>query len=223
MTLPGVDVAHLVDSTVLKQNAGREEIEALCREASELAVATVFVQPVWVELSVELLAGTQVGVGTVAGFPLGGSLPEIKAASARESLVRGAREIDFVINLGALIDGDLDLVAHEMRLMAETVRGRGTSKSIIEYPLLSPHQIRTVCRMAVEAGIDFVKTCTGFGPRGVRPEDVRFLREILPPNVAVKASGGIRDLAQARALVAAGAARVGTSSAGRNIRGEKAP
>jgi len=173
-----------------------------------------------VEQSAAILRGTPVEVVTVAGFPLGGSDPRVKAREAEIAFDRGAQGVDFVIQLGALREGAHERVAEEMRLMSDTARGRGHTKAILECSRLTPEETAEACRLAEEAGIDFVKTGTGYGPVAVTVEQVRQIRASIGPRMRVKAAGGIREAAHARALAAAGASRLGTSHAARIASGE---
>lgn len=204
-------LARLLDHTLLKPDATGAEIERLCGEARRLGFATVCVHPSWVELCVRLLEGSGVGVCAVVGFPLGATTSAVKAAEAREAAANGARELDMVLHLGALKSGDDAAVLEDIRAVRAAVPGR-TLKVILETGLLSREEKVRACLLAREAGADFVKTSTGFGPGGATVEDVRLLRETVGPRMGVKASGGIRDAAAAAAMIAAGATRLGTSA-----------
>ncbi len=212
-TLTPASLAAMIDHTFLKPFGTPADIEKLCAEARQYGFAMVAINPAEVEVCVRLLAGTPVRVGAAIGFPLGQNTPEVKACETQDALARGAGEIDTVINLRALQAGRLDVTRREIDDLVRLCRTAGAiGKVILETCYLTDDQKRTVCRLALEAGADFVKTSTGFGPAGATVEDVRLMRETVGPVMGVKAAGGIRDLATARALIAAGATRLGTSS-----------
>jgi deoxyribose-phosphate aldolase len=205
----------MIDHTFLKPFGTPADIETLCAEARQYGFAMVAIHPAEVETCGRLLAGTPVRTGAAIGFPLGQNTPEVKAYETQDALERGAGEIDTVINLRALQAGRLDVTRREIDDLVRLCRAAGAiSKVILETCYLTDDQKRTVCRIAREAGADFVKTSTGFGPAGATVEDVRLMRETVGPVMGVKAAGGIRDLATARAMIAAGATRLGTSSGG---------
>ncbi len=206
-------IASMIDHTLLKPDATRPEIEELCREAAQFKFATVCVNPTWVTLSARLLAGSGVGVCTVAGFPLGASTADVKAYEARRAIFDGAREIDMVMNVGALKSGDLAAVERDIASVTAPCRDCGVlSKVIIEAALLTDAEKVTACTLAKAAGADYVKTSTGFGPGGATAGDVALMRRVVGSEMGVKAAGGIRDLASLKAMVAAGATRVGASA-----------
>lgn len=223
---------RLIDHTNLKPDATRADVERLCDEALEHNFIAVCVNPVWVELCAKRLAGSNTRVATVAGFPLGATLPEVKAHEAARAIERGAHEIDMVINIGALLGGDakrrLDeasgfvavstgggdekAVAADIRAVRQAC-GDAVLKVIIETCYLSDAQKRTACRIAMSEGADFVKTSTGLGPAGATADDVKLMRRVVGPAMGVKAAGGIRDATTFWTMVRAGANRIGTSSA----------
>lgn len=206
-------LAALIDHTLLKPEATAAQIEQLCAEAMRYGFAAVCVNPAYVKLAVRLLRRSPIAVCTVAGFPLGATLPEVKAYEAARALELGAREIDMVLNIGALRSGDEATVARDIRAVVKAVRaGGGILKVILETPLLTDDQKRAACRIAKKCGADFVKTATGFAGGGATVADVALMRETVGPKMGVKAAGGIRSLADAQALVAAGANRLGTSA-----------
>lgn len=206
-------LAALIDHTLLKPEATAAQIEQLCAEAVRYGFAAVCVNPAYVKLAVRLLRRSPIAVCTVAGFPLGATLPEVKAYEAARALELGAREIDMVLNIGALRSGDEATVARDIRAVVKAVRaGGGVLKVILETPLLTDDQKRAACRIAKKCGADFVKTATGFAGGGATVADVTLMRETVGPKMGVKAAGGIRSLADAQALVAAGANRLGTSA-----------
>ena len=220
-------VASMIDHTLLKPDATRREIEALCREAAEYNFASVCVNPTWVAACAQLLKGTSVVVCSVVGFPLGATTPDTKHYETRRAIFDGAREIDMVINVGALKSGDLRLVERDIEAVTNPCREFGAlSKVIIEAALLTDDEKVTACTLAKAAAADFVKTSTGFGPGGATPADVALMRRVVGDEMGVKAAGGVRDLEGLKAMVAAGATRVGASAGVRIVqesRGEKPP
>jgi deoxyribose-phosphate aldolase len=206
-------VAGMIDHTLLKPDASRTEIENLCREAAEFKFATVCVNPVWVAEAARLLRGSGVGVCSVVGFPLGATTADVKNYETRRAIFDGAAEIDMVINVGALKSGDLRAVERDIEAVVEPCRQCGAiSKVIIEAALLTDEEKITACTVSKAAGADFVKTSTGFGPGGATVADVALMRRVVGVEMGVKAAGGVRDLEGLRAMVAAGATRVGASA-----------
>ena len=219
-------VASMIDHTLLKPDATRQNIEELCREAAQFKFATVCVNPVWVALAARLLAGTGVGVCSVVGFLLGATTADVKGYETRRAIFDGAREIDMVINVGALKSGDLRVVERDIEAVTAPCRDCGVlSKVIIEAALLTDDEKVTACTLAKAAGADYVKTSTGFGPGGATAADVALMRRVVGADMGVKAAGGVRDLEGLQAMVAAGATRVGASAGVKIVqqaRGEKA-
>jgi deoxyribose-phosphate aldolase len=206
-------VAGMIDHTLLKHDATRADIDKLCREAAEFRFATVCVNPVWVAESARLLRGSGVGVCSVVGFPLGATTADVKHYETRRAIFDGAVEIDMVINVGALKSGDLRTVERDIEAVVEPCRQCGaTSKVIIEAALLTDEEKITACTLSKAAGADFVKTSTGFGPGGATAADVALMRRVVGAEMGVKAAGGVRDLDGLKAMVAAGATRVGASA-----------
>jgi deoxyribose-phosphate aldolase len=206
-------VAGLIDHTLLKPDATRADIERLCREAAENRFATVCVNPSWVGLCASLLRGTSVRVCAVVGFPLGATTADVKQFETRRVIFDGAREVDMVINLGALKSGDVRAVERDIEAVTGPCLDCGaTSKVIIEAAYLTDEEKVTACTLAKAAGADFVKTSTGFGPGGATVADVALMRRVVGADMGVKAAGGVRDLESLKALVAAGATRVGASA-----------
>ena len=201
------------DHTFLKPFGTAENIEKLCDEARKYEFAMVAINPAEVETCVKLLEGSPVRVGAAIGFPLGQTTTECKAFETRDAIAKGATEIDTVINVRALQKGRLDIVKKEIEEMVAICRPAGViCKVILETCYLSDAEKETVCRIAKEAGVDFVKTSTGFGTAGATVEDVALMRRVVGPEIGVKAAGGIRDLDTALAMIKAGATRIGTSS-----------
>lgn len=208
------DLAACIDHTLLKPDACSSQIRELCAEAREHRFAAVCVNPVWVPLVAKELAGSGVTTCAVVGFPLGASHPEIKAMEARRAIREGAREIDMVINIGALKEGDQETVLRDIRAVVEACRdGSARCKVIIETCLLSDEQKRIACRLSRRARAHFVKTSTGFAGGGATEADVALMAaEVREAGMEVKASGGIRDRNAALNMIAAGATRVGASA-----------
>jgi len=206
-------VASMIDHTLLKADATRANIEELCREAAQFHFATVCVNPTWVAAAAKLLAGSGVGVCSVVGFPLGATTPDVKGYETRRAIFDGAREIDMVINVGALKSGDLRIVECDIESVTTPCRDAGAlSKVIIEAALLTDDEKITACTLAKAAGADYVKTSTGFGPGGATAADVALMRRVVGAEMGVKAAGGVRDLEGMKAMIAAGATRVGASA-----------
>jgi len=215
---PG-EVAELIDHTLLKPDATQAEIETLCREAAEFRFATVCVNPAWVSTAARLLRGTPVGVCAVVGFPLGATTADVKAYETRRVVFDGAREVDMVINIGALKSGDVRTVERDIEAVAETCReGGALSKVIIEAALLTDEEKVTACTLAKAAGADYVKTSTGFARSGATVADVQLMRRVVGPDMGVKAAGGVKDLDQLKAMAAAGATRIGASAGVKIVR-----
>ena len=207
------NLARLIDHTILKPDASADQVGKLCEEARHFGFASVCINPTHVSLAARLLKGTRVEVCAVAGFPLGATLPEVKAFEARSVIAAGAREVDMVINIGALKAGDHTLVKQDIAGVVQACReGKAASKVIIETCYLSTEEKIAACLLAQAAGADFVKTSTGFGPAGATVDDVALMRRVVGPRMGLKAAGGIRDLATARAMIQAGATRIGASA-----------
>ncbi|MDI6869738.1 MAG: deoxyribose-phosphate aldolase [Bacillota bacterium] len=214
-----MELARLIDHTLLKPEATPEAVARLCAEAVEYGFASACVNPVNVARAASLLRGTPVKVCTVIGFPLGATASLVKAVEVRNAVADGADELDMVLNVGALKAGDHALVARDIRAVVEAAGGR-VVKVILETALLTDEEKVEACLLTKEAGAAFVKTSTGFGPGGATVEDVALMRRTVGPEFGVKASGGIRDRATAERMVAAGATRLGTSSGVAIVRGE---
>jgi deoxyribose-phosphate aldolase len=206
------DWASLIDHTLLKPEATDDDIKKLCEEAARFRFASVCVNPTWVRAAVCNLQGTGVPVCTVIGFPLGATVSDVKAYEARRAIFDGAREVDMVINVGALRSGDDCLVEHDIRLVAEAAHEyNAICKVIIETALLNDDEKVRACRAAKQAGADFVKTSTGFSKGGATVADIALMRRTVGADLGVKASGGVKGLEDARKLVEAGATRIGAS------------
>lgn len=206
-------IARMIDHTLLKPDATHAQIEQLCTEARDNHFATVCVNPIYVKLAAQLLAGTDVQVCTVVGFPLGAMVSAVKAYETDLAIKDGAAEIDMVINIGALKSSDYDVVQADIAAVVQVAHHhQAVVKVIIEAALLSDDEKRTACTLAQAAGADYVKTSTGFGPGGATVADVQLMRETVGPDLGVKAAGGIRSYADAQAMIAAGATRIGASA-----------
>ena len=206
-------IAALIDHTLLRPEATRDDIRRLCREARQYAFASVCINPCWVSVAAAELKGSPVKVCTVVGFPLGASVTAVKVAEAEAALRDGAHELDMVINIGALRSGDQETVLADIRAVAEAAHRAGAIlKTILETALLDDNQKVIACTLARLAGADFVKTSTGFGPAGATVQDVALMRLTVGPKLGVKAAGGIRSLDDLRNMVAAGATRIGASA-----------
>jgi deoxyribose-phosphate aldolase len=222
----GADVpeglAQYIDHTVLKADVPPERIDTLCDEAVQYRFAAVCINPVWVSRAAKRLRGSKVKVASVVGFPLGANVPEIKAMEARRAIRDGAREIDMVINIGALKSGDHELVRRDIAGVSDACREVGAvNKVIIEACYLSDEEKVVACRLAQLAHADFVKTSTGFGPGGATVFDVALMRETVGLKMGVKAAGGIGTADDARAMISAGANRIGASAGIRIVSGDE--
>ncbi|TWE04269.1 deoxyribose-phosphate aldolase [Peribacillus frigoritolerans] len=206
------NVAGLIDHTLLKADATKEQIKVLCEEAREYSFASVCVNPTWVKYASELLEGSEVKVCTVIGFPLGANTPETKAFETKDAIANGAHEVDMVINIGALKDKDDELVERDIRAVVAASTGKALSKVIIETSLLTDEEKVRACELAVKAGTDYVKTSTGFSTGGATVEDIALMRKTVGPNIGVKASGGVRNTSDAQNVIEAGATRIGASA-----------
>ena len=206
------DWASLIDHTLLKPEASESDIRRLCEEAAQFGFASVCVNPGWVKRSVEFLRGSGVPVCTVIGFPLGATLPDVKAYEARRAIFNGAREVDMVINIGALKSGDDCAVEDDIRAVTEAAHENGVlCKVIIETALLTNEEKVRACLAAKNAGADFVKTSTGFSKGGATVDDIALMRRTVGDALGVKASGGVKGIDDARAMFEAGATRIGAS------------
>ncbi|MDO7488098.1 deoxyribose-phosphate aldolase [Peribacillus sp. NPDC096622] len=206
------NVAGLIDHTLLKADATKEQIKVLCEEAREYNFASVCVNPTWVKYASELLEGSEVKVCTVIGFPLGANTPETKAFETKDAIANGAHEVDMVINIGALKDKDDELVERDIRAVVAASTGKALSKVIIETSLLTDEEKVRACELAVKAGSDYVKTSTGFSTGGATVEDITLMRKTVGPDIGVKASGGVRNTSDAQKVIEAGATRIGASA-----------
>lgn len=206
-----MELAKYIDNTLLKPAATSAQIEELCKESMEYSFASVCVNPVHVKLAAKMLAGSGVKTCTVIGFPLGANSSATKAFEAKQAVEDGADELDMVINIGALKAGDDKTVLEDIKAVVRAGDGK-LVKVIIETALLTDEEKVRACRLAVEAGANFVKTCTGFSGGAANVHDIALMRKTVGADIGVKASGGVRTRADAIALIEAGASRIGTSS-----------
>jgi deoxyribose-phosphate aldolase len=202
----------LIDHTLLKPEASEADIRKLCKEAAEFGFASVCVNPGWVKRACEFLRGSGVPVCTVIGFPLGATLPDVKAYEARRAIFDGAREVDMVINIGALKSGDDCAVEDDIRAVADAAHENHVlCKVIIETALLTDEEKVRACLAAKNGGADFVKTSTGFSKGGATVHDISLMRRTVGSALGVMASGGVKGIEDARAMFEAGATRIGAS------------
>ena len=213
------DIARYIDHTVLKADSSRAQVEKMCAEALEYGFASVCVNPCYVPLCADLLKSSSDNIGggvkvcTVIGFPLGANSSVVKAFEAKQAVVEGATEIDMVINVGAIKTGDWELVENDIRsVVNEAHQGGAIAKVILETCLLTDEEKKKACEICKSVGADFVKTSTGFSSGGAMVADVALMRQTVGSDMGVKASGGIRTLADAENMIAAGATRLGCSS-----------
>jgi deoxyribose-phosphate aldolase len=213
------NVAKMIDHTLLKADSTKDQVTKICEEAKEFNFASVCVNPGWVKYSAELLQGTDVKVCTVIGFPLGAATSETKAFETQDVIEKGATEVDMVINIGALKDGNDDLVKQDIQAVTAAAKGKALTKVIIETSLLTDEEKERACKLAVEAGADYVKTSTGFSTGGATVEDIKLMRKTVGPEIGVKASGGVRSVEDAKNMIEAGATRIGASSGVQIVQG----
>ena len=214
-----MEIARMIDHTLLKQDASSEAIVKLCAEAKEFHFASVCVNPGFVPLAAKELKGTDVKVCTVVGFPLGATLPESKAYEAKLAIEAGATEVDMVLNDSMAKEHNYAYIEDEVRLVKKAC-GKILLKVILETCLLTNEEITECCKACVRAGADYVKTSTGFSKGGATVEAVKVMRAAVGPNIGVKASGGIHNRAEADAMVEAGASRIGASCGVAIVKGE---
>ncbi len=206
-----MEINKYIDHTLLKAEATTDKIKKLCEEAIEYNFKTVCINPSWVKLAHSLLKDSTVGITTVVGFPLGANATMAKVYEAKLAIEHGADEIDMVINIGRLKDGQDEYVLNEIRKIKEAIKGH-VLKVIIENALLTKSEKITACEIVTKAGADFVKTSTGFSYNGATVEDVKLMRASSGEEVSIKAAGGVRNLADAEKMISAGATRIGTSA-----------
>jgi len=207
-----LNIAQMIDHSLLKPDATKEEIRNLCEEGKKYGFVSVCVNPVWVSFCSDLLKGSKVRICTVSGFPLGANKPEVKAKEAETAIKEGSFEIDMVANIGALKSGDFKLVEEDIKAVRSAIGKEKILKVIIETAVLTNEEKIKATQIIMACGADFVKTSTGFGYSGATVEDVKLLKKVVGDKIRIKASGGIRDYETALKLIEAGASRIGTSS-----------
>lgn len=207
-----MELNRMIDHTVLKADSKKVDVLRVIEEAKAHHFYSVCINPAWVSLAANELAGSDIQVCTVIGFPLGANTSATKAFETKDAIANGATEVDMVINIGALKDGEDELVQKDIEAVVQAAEKKALVKVIIETALLTKEEIARVCRLAKAAGADFVKTSTGFSTAGAKVEDVRLMRETVGAEMGVKASGGIHNAEEAQAMVEAGASRLGTSA-----------
>jgi len=206
------EIAKMIDHTLLKPESTKEQIIQICEEAKEYGFATVCIQPTWVSVAKKALQHTDVGITTVIGFPLGVTSTFTKVAETRDAIASGATEVDMVINIGALKSQDDLAVFQDIKAVVDAAKNLAIVKVIIATGYLSTEEKILACQFAKEAGADFVKTSTGFGPGSATVTDIQLMRETVGPDLGVKASGGVRDKETTKQLIEAGANRIGASA-----------
>jgi len=214
-----MDLAPYIDHTLLKPDAKQSQIDQLCQEAIQYHFCSVCIQPYWVSYCAKKLRGTGVKVCTVVGFPLGANDSRSKAYETRQAIEDGAHEIDMVINIGALKSGNIKMVEDDLRAIKRACRQTTVTKAIIETFLLTDDEKVIACQLAKKVGYDFVKTSTGFAGGGATVHDVALMRRTVGPKMGIKAAGGIHNFEEAKAMIAAGATRIGTSSGVKIVNG----
>ena len=214
------NIAKMIDHTILKAFATKEDVKVLCKEAKEYNFFSVCINPANIELAKKELEGSYVKVCTVIGFPLGANTSEVKAFETKDAIKKGADEVDMVINIGALKDKDYDYVLNDIKAVVDAADKKALVKVIIETCYLTDEEKKIACELSVKAGADFVKTSTGFGTGGSTPEDIKLMREVVGPNIGVKASGGVRNQEDAKAVIKAGCSRIGASASVAIAKGE---
>lgn len=215
------NIANMIDHTVLKAFSSKEDVIKVCKEAKEHGFFSVCINPTHIELAKQELEGSNVKVCTVIGFPLGANTSEVKAFETKDSIAKGAHEVDLVINIGALKDKNYDLVYKDIKAVVDAANKEALVKVIIETCYLTDEEKKIACELSVKAGADYVKTSTGFGTGGSTPEDIKLMRDVVGPNVGVKASGGVRTTDDAIKVIDAGASRIGASASISIATGEK--
>lgn len=215
------NIANMIDHTVLKAFSSKEDVIKVCKEAKEHGFFSVCINPTHIELAKKELEGSKVKVCTVIGFPLGANTSEVKAFETKDAIAKGAHEVDMVINIGALKDKNYDLVYTDIKAVVDAANKEALVKVIIETCYLTDEEKKISCELSVKAGADYVKTSTGFGTGGSTPEDIKLMRDVVGPNVGVKASGGVRTTEDAIKVIDAGASRIGASASISIATGEK--
>lgn len=215
-------IEKYLDHTVLKPESTDLDIQKACFDAKEYNFKAVCIQPMWVKYTSDMLKGTDVNTCTVIGFPLGANTSDVKAYEAKQAVEDGAVEVDMVINIGAIKSEDFSLVHDDIKAVVDAVKGKAIVKVIIETCLLTENEKIRACEISKRAGADFVKTSTGFSTGGATVADIKLMRETVGKEMGVKASGGVRSIEDAKAMIEAGATRIGTSNGVAIIDGKEA-
>jgi len=215
------NLAKYIDHTLLKPESTKKQIDKIIEEAIQYEFASVCINPAWVAHCYERLKNTSVKVCTVIGFPLGATSTETKVFETMQAIKDGATEVDMVINIGELKSGNLEKVKNDIVAVVQATKGDALTKVIIETSLLTDEEKITACKLAKEAGANYVKTSTGFSNGGATIEDIRLMRETVGPDMGVKASGGVRDLQTMKAMIEAGATRIGASAGVEILKGNE--
>ncbi len=214
-------IEKFIDHTLLKPQSTEEQVKKICEEAKKYNFASVCVNPYYTSFVSKELKGTDVKTCVVIGFPLGANTKEVKAFEAKQSIENGAKEVDMVINIGALKDKKYDVVKEDIKAVVDAAKGKAHVKVIIETCLLTDEEKVKACSISKEVGADFVKTSTGFSTGGAKKEDVALMRKTVGENIGVKASGGIHSYEETMEMVEAGATRIGASAGIKIIEGSK--
>ncbi|GAA0707531.1 deoxyribose-phosphate aldolase [Paraclostridium ghonii] len=214
------NIAKIIDHTILKAFATENDVKQICKEAKEYNFFSVCINPANIELAKKELEGSNVKVCTVIGFPLGANTLEVKAFETQDSINKGADEVDMVINIGALKDKKYDYVLNDIKAVVDAANKKALVKVIIETCYLNDEEKKIACELSVKAGADYVKTSTGFGTGGSTPQDIKLMRDIVGPSIGVKASGGVRNQNDAKAVMEAGCSRIGASASIAIAKGE---
>lgn len=214
------NIAKIIDHTILKAFATENDVKQICKEAKEYNFFSVCINPANIELAKKELEGSNVKVCTVIGFPLGANTSEVKAFETQDSINKGADEVDMVINIGALKDKKYDYVLNDIKAVVDAANKKVLVKVIIETCYLNDEEKKIACELSVKAGADYVKTSTGFGTGGSTPQDIKLMRDIVGPSIGVKASGGVRNQNDAKAVMEAGCSRIGASASIAIAKGE---
>ncbi|WP_250672760.1 deoxyribose-phosphate aldolase [Paraclostridium ghonii] len=214
------NIAKIIDHTILKAFATENDVKQICKEAKEYNFFSVCINPANIELAKKELEGSNVKVCTVIGFPLGANTSEVKGFETKDSINKGADEVDMVINIGALKDKKYDYVLNDIKAVVDAANKKALVKVIIETCYLNDEEKKIACELSVKAGADYVKTSTGFGTGGSTPKDIKLMRDIVGPSIGVKASGGVRNQNDAKAVMEAGCSRIGASASIAIAKGE---
>ena len=215
-------IANMIDHTILKATATKDDVVKLCNEAKEYGFFSVCINPANIELAKEELKGSNVKVCTVIGFPLGANTSAVKAFETKDAIAKGADEVDMVINIGALKDKNYELVYEDIKAVVDAANKEALVKVIIETCYLTEEEKIAMCKSVTDAGADYIKTSTGFGTGGATIEDIKLFKQHIGPNVKIKAAGGVKTVEDLEMFITEGCERIGTSSAINLIKGKEA-